>query len=458
MKHTDERLEKIVKEELQKEGLFDFFKKKKPAPTDAGTGGEVDPRIQQQAQQKAYDAAIKKTAYWMSQRGMWSTTGKFEPHPKLHKLIGHTWFPREIEANRPRPWTGNAAAWQETLKKTFPVGTKTSIEFLMDLSDNAEESGVGGYQLPDDSREDEPLYQDVYGGGHGGRLASLSSMEESKTNDNMTSLMENWRKYEKKTLLIEQLNLNAQTSFKIFDGKPQLAAKVMQELLKGGDLFKQLQTAQGKFAVKSPELVQQWVDSIGGIEVFAKRAAALGSKIPDQGLAKKDMPFLPGPEDAQGNPSDVEDALKPGGKLNIDILEKTAPPAPNTFIGMKDPAAQDYMQAGLKDGDPNDDNIEIKMNGEFPAAKGIPTQTNILFPKALGMAMNGVKGGPIGAYASTEGHILDGHHRWAATMLNDPSANIGTFAMIDMNKAGMMDTLKHLTAIGNALGNKTKTK
>jgi len=252
--------------------------------------------------------------------------------------------------------------------------------------------------------------------------------------------------------------MDSQTSFKIFAGKPQLAAKVMQSILKGGPTFKALQAAQGKFAIKSPELIKQWVDSIGGIDVFAKRAAAIGAKIPEQGLAKKDMPFLPGPKDAQGEPSDVEDALKPGGKFNVDIMEKTAPPSPNTFIGMKDPTSQDYMQAGLKDGDPNDDNIEIKMNGEFPAAKGIPTQTNILFPKALGMAMNGVKGGPIGAYASTEGHILDGHHRWAATMLNDPSANIGTFAMIDMNKAGMMNTLKHLTAIGNALGNKTKTK
>ena len=46
----------------------------------------------------------------------------------------------------------------------------------------------------------------------------------------------------------------------------------------------------------------------------------------------------------------------------------------------------------------------------------------------------------------------------AATMLNNPQAKIGTFAMIDMEKAGMGPTLKHLTAIGNALGNKTKTK
>jgi hypothetical protein len=182
MKITKQRLKEIIKEEIQKEGFFDFFKKKKkPAPAATDDDAEADPRIQQQAHQKAYDAAIKKTAHWMSQRGMWSTTGKFEPHPKLYKLIGHTWFPREIEENRPRPWTGNEAAWQETLKKTFPVGTKTSIEYLMDLRDNAEKSGVGDYKLPDDpKRGDDDPYQDVYGSGGGGRLASLSSMEETK--------------------------------------------------------------------------------------------------------------------------------------------------------------------------------------------------------------------------------------------------------------------------------------
>ena len=278
----------------------------------------------------------------------------------------------------------------------------------------------------------------------------------------MKLLLENFKKFENKILNedIENMQITDQTSFKVFDDNPQLAAKVMNELLKGGELFKQLQKAQlGKwYTTKSAEELKIWVDSIGGVNAFAKRAAGIGAKIPEQGLAKKDMPFLPGPEDAKGDVKAVEDALRPGGKYNVDIVERTSAPEPNTFVGMEDDKAIDYMTKGLKDGNPNDDNIEIELGGGFKAADGIPTQTNILLPKALGMAVKGIKGGELEAYASLDNEILDGHHRWAATILNDPTAHVGTVARIDMKKAGMKDTLKHLTAIGNALGNRTKDK
>jgi hypothetical protein len=63
------------------------------------------------------------------------------------------------------------------------------------------------------------------------------------------------------------------------------------------------------------------------------------------------------------------------------------------------------------------------------------------------------------AWAGTGGEILDGHHRWAATMLNDPSAPLGTAGQVDLGALDdPHDVLKYLTAIGNALGNKTKTE
>lgn len=44
-------------------------------------------------------------------------------------------------------------------------------------------------------------------------------------------------------------------------------------------------------------------------------------------------------------------------------------------------------------------------------------------------------------------------------MLNDPSAKITGFAEIDLDKmGGRTAALQKLTAIGNALGNKTKTE
>lgn len=282
----------------------------------------------------------------------------------------------------------------------------------------------------------------------------------------MKLILENWDKFvNENEEAITEAQITDQTSFGAFRGEKgaQLAAKLMSELIKGGPLFKELQTAQlGKwYTTESPEVLKNWVESIGGIEVFAKRASAIGDKIPEKGLPKSKMPFLPGPEDATGDVKDVEDALTPGGKYNVDMMEKTNPPAPNA-IGMvgKDPNANKFMTGGLgvNDGDENDDSIKIELGGGFPAAKGIPTQTNILLPKALGMAVKGLKGGDLDAYASLKGHILDGHHRWAATMLNDPSAKIGTVARVDLDTLGTEETLKYLTAIGNALGNKTKTK
>ena len=195
MKITKEELAKIVEEELQKEGLFDFFRSKKKEPE--GPSEEDLARDQE----KAYKDALIRAANMMKQ-SKWQDV-PFRPHPKLNKLIGHTWFTDAIEKNRTRPWMGNYAAWEKTLEKTFPMSNKKAIEYLEFLSDSAEKTGLANYQPPETRRDDEPLYQDVYGGGMGGRLASLSSMEESKTNDTMASLMENWRSYEKKTLLSE---------------------------------------------------------------------------------------------------------------------------------------------------------------------------------------------------------------------------------------------------------------
>jgi hypothetical protein len=205
MRISKKELAKIVEEELQKEGLFDFFRSKKKEPEepaqDMSPEGSSEEDLARD-QDTTYKDALIRAANMMKQ-SKWQDI-PFRPHPKLDKLIGHTWFTDAIEKNRTRPWTGNYSAWEKTLEKTFPMSNKKAIEHLNFLSDSAEKSGLANYEPPEPSQqEDEPLYQDVYGGDHGGRLASLSNMEESETNDSMTSLMENWRKYEKKTLLSE---------------------------------------------------------------------------------------------------------------------------------------------------------------------------------------------------------------------------------------------------------------
>lgn len=226
--------------------------------------------------------------------------------------------------------------------------------------------------------------------------------------------------------------------------------------------------------------IAAWLESKGE-DTVRERIKDVGLKIPSEGIPKKDMPFLPGPPDAKGEVADVVDALTPGGEITIDfqesrrfrdpllerwnklaglqLISEVAPPAPNELTPGS-PEAKEYLESGLEpnDGKADDDNANVQASAQIPAGKAIPTQSNILLPKALGMAVNGVEGGDLGAYFSTKGEILDGHHRWAATMLNNPGASIGGFAAIDLDAlGGTKQALKHLTALGNALGNKTKT-
>ena len=58
---------------------------------------------------------------------------------------------------------------------------------------------------------------------------------------------------------------------------------------------------------------------------------------------------------------------------------------------------------------------------EADAASLRPSQSTLLVPKAVAMALNmlhnGEVGGDLDAFMSSDGYILDGHHRWAATIL-----------------------------------------
>ena len=78
------------------------------------------------------------------------------------------------------------------------------------------------------------------------------------------------------------------------------------------------------------------------------------------------------------------------------------------------------VESGHADGNRGDDVVSVS-KGSWPAAGLKPSQTSMVLPKALGMALfmlkSGKVGGDLGALVSSDGHILDGHHRWAATIL-----------------------------------------
>ena len=92
---------------------------------------------------------------------------------------------------------------------------------------------------------------------------------------------------------------------------------------------------------------------------------------------------------------------------------------------------------GTNDNNPNDD--KSPSNTYNGAADGLkPSQKQIILIKAFNMAMNttlvGGKfppGGDLAAIISADNYIMDGHHRWAATMLLDKGINVaGTQIML----------------------------
>ena len=112
-----------------------------------------------------------------------------------------------------------------------------------------------------------------------------------------------------------------------------------------------------------------------------------------------------------------------------------------------------FTTKGKMDGDPKDDIVDIK-KATVPAGKLLPSQSAIYLGKSLGMAVGGVKGGNLGAIISSDGHILDGHHRWAATMLSAPTAKIGGLQA----KLRIGDLVPVLRALGDAFGNTRRGK
>lgn len=90
-------------------------------------------------------------------------------------------------------------------------------------------------------------------------------------------------------------------------------------------------------------------------------------------------------------------------------------------LGAVDPTvAKLIVQSGNLDGDAGDDKVQTSKAS--PAASSLsPSQTTMVLEKSIGMAIgmlaSGKVGGDLGAMISSDGHILDGHHRWSATIL-----------------------------------------
>lgn len=102
-------------------------------------------------------------------------------------------------------------------------------------------------------------------------------------------------------------------------------------------------------------------------------------------------------------------------RRTAESLFKSQFEAADTMDGV-DPAVAALMVSG---GGPED---EVRI-GKYvgPARKLKPSQTTMILSKSLGgavkMLRKGKVGGDIGAMISSDGYIMDGHHRWSAAIL-----------------------------------------
>ena len=103
-----------------------------------------------------------------------------------------------------------------------------------------------------------------------------------------------------------------------------------------------------------------------------------------------------------------------------------------------DPAmAKAVATGGARDGDPDDDKIEAKHepSGVAPVQKLKPSQSSMNIKKALQFVLNMLwsgnndlnAGGDLGAFISSDNFIMDGHHRWVATAMIDPTMKVGGY-------------------------------
>ena len=115
-----------------------------------------------------------------------------------------------------------------------------------------------------------------------------------------------------------------------------------------------------------------------------------------------------------------------------------------------DPAkAQELVSKGSDavDKGSNDDVINAGA-ASFAVGDLKPSQSSMNIEKALSMALGMIRddsaGGDLGAFISSDNHIMDGHHRWVATSMVDPSAQIGGYA-VDFPADKLIPVLNALT-------------
>jgi 8-oxo-dGTP pyrophosphatase MutT (NUDIX family) len=170
------------------------------------------------------------------------------------------------------------------------------------------------------------------------------------------------------------------------------------------------------------------------------------------GVKRIDMPVIE-PEDIAQFNQDLDQG-------RVDIFKPTAWSGkfPVQFPrDMSKAEGEEWIELGLKDGDPKDDVIRGKL-GKVPVKNLLPLQSQIWFEKLIGSLLKwGKPGGSSPVLSKTiivskEGYILDGHHRFGQAMLADPGLQMAALTL-PLDVKLLLDLTR---SYGAAIGRKAK--
>ena len=92
-----------------------------------------------------------------------------------------------------------------------------------------------------------------------------------------------------------------------------------------------------------------------------------------------------------------------------------------------DPEMKNKTSRGTADGDKKDDVVSVS-GGNWAVKDLKPSQSTMKVSNAVGMAIGMLvkkaPGGDLNAFVSSDNSIMDGHHRWIASYMCDPSASV----------------------------------
>ncbi len=193
-----------------------------------------------------------------------------------------------------------------------------------------------------------------------------------------------------------------------------------------------------------------------------------GFKDAEEIAAKLNMPTDAEISDIEGDAFGESKTIKLANLLKEDPFPSYGEPFPGaptrgegakTNLGQLKGKSKAFLMKGMLDGGATD-SIDIELNSTLSNSEMKPTQSNILLGKSMMFAyVAWAKPNNFldmdGAFVTTDGDILDGHHRWSGQAIGQ-----GKGQHTGVHKvAGKASTLiPILTTIGNALGRDQKGK